>query len=286
MLQPQFSNQVLSSFLLWMDNKICSKGGFTNYSGVFYPIASPYSNYYAYGAVGNQMVADSSISGANVLTGVYINNTFIGTGVSGFQGIDYKHGFTYFSNNVNNYVISGYFSLKDFNIVLTDKQDDVLLFKTKYTLKPKYPQRPTGILSDNIVYPIIFIKDDGHSMKPYAFGGTEEERINIKCIAIADSLYNLHALQGILQESIRTPIALFSPEDMPFNSMGGLKSGYNYTGMANSRINQQNFMFVENVSTAKFAQKYTNNIDNLNYDCFFNYIDFELSKVRDINRRY
>ena len=134
MLQAQFINQSLSSFILWLDHRICANGGFQNYSGNLYPIANSLYGHYAYGAVGAPIVSDLSVSGANIMSGVYLNNVFISTGQSGLLDIDYKHGLTYFNSQIN-YPISGYFSVKDFNVIATDKQDDVLLFKNKYSLR-------------------------------------------------------------------------------------------------------------------------------------------------------
>lgn len=285
MLQPQFVNQTLSSFILWLDHKICANGGYQNYSGNFYAMNGNFSNYYSYGAVGCPIVADSSISGANIMTGVYLNHVFVTTGQSGLVDIDYKHGAVYFNNAIN-YNLSGVFSVKDFNIVATDKQDDVLLFKNKYSLRPKYLQKATGVLDDNLTYPIIFVKFDGTESEPFALGGSETSVVHIRCIILADSLYGLHAVQGLLQDSIRSPIALINNADMPFNARGGLKSGYyNYTGLANNYINQNNYLFLENVSTPRYGQRYISSDGNLNYDVFYNGVDFELTKVRDLSRK-
>lgn len=281
MLRPQFTNQALSSFVLWADNKICSNGGYTNYSGQFYPMPSSFSNYHCYGAADNQIIADSSISGAIVMTGIYLNNTPISTGQSGFIGIDYKHGMTYFSNSVNNHFVSGNFSIKDFNIVLTDEQDDIILFKNKYSLRPKFNQRVTGVSDVDVTYPVIFVKSDGTDNKPYSFGGTEETYLYIKCIVLTDSLYTLHAVENIFRDSVRTQIALFDAADMPFDSRGAIKNNnYNYTGIAYNKIDQQKFMFIQDVSVPKFNQKLLTNNKMFNYDVFFNMIDFTVSTVR------
>lgn len=280
---PQYGNQVVSSFLLWLDNKICSKGqAFINYSGLFYNVTGSHANYYTFGAPFNQLIADTSVSGANVFTGVYLNNTFITTGISGLVDINYKAGHLYFSNDVRQYNISGNYAVKEFNISLTDKQDDVLLFKTKYYQKPRFPQKPTGVLDDNLVYPIILVRQEGDTSEPYSFGGTEWETTDVRCIILADSLFNLHAVQSLLKDTIRTPIALFSAQDMPYNNRGGLKSGvYNYTGMANTRINDQNFVFVEKVFIPRAGQRFATTSENFNYDVFFNFVDFELTKARN-----
>ncbi len=281
-MKYQFTNNCMSSFALWLDHTILSKGeAYTNFSGSFYPISTSFANTYAYGLPFAQIVSDFSVSGATVITGVYLNNQFITTGMSGFLGINYQAGHALFSNNVNQYPVSGYYSLKDINVLLTDKQDDFILFKTKYYLRPKFPQKPTGILDNNVTYPVIFARYEGGENNPYSFGGTEEEEINIRCIVLADSLYSLHAIQGILKDTVRTPIALFQIADNPYNAFGSLKSGfYNYTGIANNKINNQNFMFINKVFIPNGSQRLAS--QDLNYDVFFNFVDFEVLNVRNV----
>jgi len=277
-----FENQVISSFNLWLDNKILSNGGYTNYSGRFYPITSPYSNYYAYGISNPQIVSDSSVAGANAITGVYLNSVFVTTGVSGFAGIDYSRGYAYFTQNANNYIISGHFAIKDFNIKLTNDNEESILFSTRYQLKPKYPQIATGVPDATVLFPIIYVRNEGGENEPFALGGQDTTNINIRCVILADSLYSLHAVQGLLKDSARSPIALFEASEQPYNSIGSLKSGsFNYTGLAYSKVNEPNFMFIEKVRVPKISQTLTINQKLLPSNVYFNFVDFEISKVRD-----
>jgi hypothetical protein len=281
-MKPVFVHQVMSSFILWLDNRLCNDGqAYFNYSGSFYQMGSSFANYYVMASPFNQLIADSSVSGATIMTGIYLNNNFITTGVSGLVGINYKAGHTYFNNNIYNYPVSGYFSTKQFNVVLTDKQDDVLLFKSQFLKKPIFPSKITGVLDDHVVYPVVMVRMEGGEFKPYSFGGQETETISLRCIIFADTLFNLQGIQGLLRDSIRTPIALFSDKDMPYDSLGGLKSGvYNYTGMAIPRVNSQNFVFIDEVMTPRFSQRFMANANNLPYDVFFNFVDFNLTRVR------
>jgi len=280
-MQPTFENQVISSFNLWLDNKILSNGGYTNYSGTFYPIASPYSNYYAYGISMPQIVSDCGIAGANVITGVYLNNTFITTGQSGFVGIDYNRGYAYFSQNANSYVISGHFAVKEFNVKLTNDNEESLLMSTRYQIKPKYPQTPTGVPDATVLFPIVYVKNAGGVNKPFALGGQDTTNLDVRCIILADSLYSLHAVQSVLKDSARTPVALFDVSEQPYNAIGSLRSGsFNYTGLAYPKIDESNFMFIEEVRIPKSSQTLTTNQKVLPSNVYFNFADFEISKVR------
>lgn len=278
----QTDNKIISSFMLWLDHTILSKGqAYTNYSGSFYNIPSQYSNYYTYGAPFSQFVSDVSINGANVISGVYYNNVLVQSGTSGVIDINYNQGQIYL-NSLTNYPISGYFAIKDFNISLTNDPEEVILFKTAYQLRPKYPQKATGITNDIVTYPIIFVRNEGSDSKPYSFGGTDQHNFEIRCVVLSDSLFKLHAVQSILRESVRTPIALFNLNEQPYNVRGGLKSGiYNYTGLASQKINSQQFMYVDKVTVPRSSQRLLISEKQLNPDIFFNYIDFECSIVGD-----
>ena len=77
-MKPQYDNKLLSSFLLYLDNKILSKGeAFVNHSGLFYPVENFFNGYYTYAAPYKQIVSDASITGANKLTGIYLDGNFI-----------------------------------------------------------------------------------------------------------------------------------------------------------------------------------------------------------------
>lgn len=279
-----YNNKVFSSFLLWLDNFVSNKAqAYTNYSGQFFPVTGKYGNYYTYGLPVKQLVYDTSVNGANVMTGLYLNNVFVTTGISGFMGVDYSQGTALFNSNVSNYKISGNYATKYFNIVLTADNDETIVFKNKYYLKSKFSQSPTGLGPDAIPYPLIFIKDDGQYNDPFAFGGQEQTFNNIRCVIMTDTLFSLHAIQGALNNSIRSPIALFESNEMPFNALGGLISGsYNYTGIAYKKINEQNFMFIEDVRAPRQVQRVLTQVYNgiPDREIYFNFIDFELSKVR------
>lgn len=277
----QNDNKLLPSFALYLDHLITAKGqAFHNYSGILYPQQSQYNGYYNYAAPFAQLVYDSSISGANLNTGIYLNNTLISTGVSGFIGWDFQNGKTVFSTNQNAYTISGYYSVKEINIKLTNDPEETILFKTKYELKNKYPKAVTGIANDTVTYPIIYIRDDFNESEPYAFGGTEQINHTIRCIVLADSLFNLHAIQSICRDNVRTLVPLFNASEMPFTPLGTLKSGsFNYTGVRATKIDENNYAFIEKVRVPRQSQSYSVDSSKLPSNVFFNFIDFDISTV-------
>lgn len=158
-MKPQLDNILMSSMIMWIDNMLLSRGeAYQNYNSKFYPITNIYNGFYTYGLPFKQVVSDSSITGANILSGVYVNNVFRTVGQANLTGINPNLGQVYFTTNQNSNTLSGIYSVKDFNIYLTNQPEEELLFETQYETRPKINQSPTGLAIESITYPCIFLK--------------------------------------------------------------------------------------------------------------------------------
>ena len=278
---PKLDNKVISSFLLWLDNTILTKGeAYTNWSSQFYRVGNTINNYYTYALPFKQINADQSIAGANIMSGVYLNNNFITVGQSGLAGINYNQGQVYFSQNVDGQSLVGQYSIKDFNISLANDPEEKLLFETKYSAKPKTTTQVTGLAPNTLTYPIIFIKNDGSENTPFAFGGTDTTKYYIRAIVIADSQYLLDALGSILRDKVRTFVPLIEGSEMPFNSFGDTNNGgYNYQTLTDGRTNAA---FICKVSNSRLSARSVvmNQVRDLNPGVFPGIVDFELEILR------
>lgn len=114
-MKQTFSHTLLGSFYLWFDHYLLSTGeAFSNETTIFYPSTdASLPGYVTYASPYKQLVYDSSIPGANVLSGVAPINTeqFIGRGTSGLM-FDYQNG-RIFSNlavsgELYNYITGSY----------------------------------------------------------------------------------------------------------------------------------------------------------------------------------
>jgi hypothetical protein len=224
-IQPHYDNKLTSSFMLLIDNKILSQGqAFTNYSSLFYPINSYISNEYAYACPFKSLVNDISISGANVISGLYLNGNYVNIGQSGLVSINHYNGAAFFNTKLpTNTIISGNYSVKDFNIKISDQPEYKLLFETDYTTNGKYYQSPTGIDLDAETSPIIFLRTKMDNPVPFSLGGIENKKKTIRAIIIADSEYQRMAVCGILKDMMYSPF--YIKTGLPFDAMG------NYTGI-------------------------------------------------------
>jgi len=275
-MKAQLDNVLMSSMIMWMDNTILKRGeAFQNYNSQFYPITNIYNGFYSYGLPFKQVVNDSSISGANLLSGVYVNNSFITVGQSGLTGINPFQGQVYFTGNQAGKTLSGTYAVKDFNIYLTNQPEEELLFETEYKIRPKTTQNPTGLAIESITYPCIFLKNNGGTNEPFALGGQDQTMMEVRAVVLADNMFNLDAVCSLLKDTARKYVPLIN--NSPFNVFGALNSGYfNYNSLT-SGINLSNDAFyITEVNISKIFA----NLNTKNNQVFPAFVDFTLSNIR------
>lgn len=279
-MKPQFENILMSSMILWFDHTLVKKGeAFSNHSSKFYPITNIYNGYYSYGAPFRNLIRDESVTGANIISGVYINNTFITTGQSGLVAINADQGQLYFDTDQSSHNISGNYAVKDYGIYLTNENEERILFETKFNLNPKTIENPTGLPINAQTYPAVYLKNNGGNNDPLAFGGLDATNISVRAIVISDSIFSMDAVTSIFKDTVRTYIPLIQPEEMPFNSLNGLKSGYNYSILTNNRAGSVNSAYIKNVYISKNVVNRAQYQD-LNPEAISSFIDFELEVYR------
>jgi len=275
-MKAQLDNILMSSMMMWIDHEILNKGeAYKNYSSLFYPITNIYNGFYSYGLPFKQIVCDSSINNANLLSGVYINNTFRTLGENSLTGINPSQGQVYFSTNQNTYTLSGNYAVKDFNIYLTNRPEEELLFESQFQVTPKTVQNPTSLAIEAITYPCIFLKNNGSANEPFAFGGQDNTVNQIRAIILADNTFNLDAVCAILRDSAREYIPII--RNSPFNNFGCLQNGYyNYNNLISSIDLGVDGCYISEVNVSKIYS----NLNVKNTQVFPAFVDFTLSNIR------
>jgi hypothetical protein len=274
-MKVQLDNILMSSMLMWMDNVILKKGeAYKNFSSQFYPVTNIYNGFYTYGLPFKQIVCDSSISGANILSGVYINNNFKNIGQNNLTGISPQNGQVYFTSGQGTNTISGNYAVKDFNLYLTNQPEEEILFESQYQARPKTTQIPTGLAIEAITYPCIFLKNNGGINQPFAFGGQDNTQVLARAVIMADNMFNLDALCSILKDTARDYVPLINS---PFNNFGGLDSGhYNYDTLTQNIDIGVNGFYISEVNVSKIFA----NLNARNNQVFPAFVDFTLNNIR------
>ena len=277
-MKPQFDNQISSSFLMWFDHTLLSKGeAYYNVTTSFPANTSYVNGFYAYNGPYKGLVYDTSIAGATVMTGVTVNNASYNLGQNPVSGINYSEGQIYLaSGNLN---VTGTYSVKEFNVLLTSQPEEVLLLETQYVRRNKTPATSLkdSLKENTITYPVVFIKNNGSTNDPWAFGGTDETRIDFRAIVIADSQYTLDAVCSLFRDRNYDNVPLIDPTYNPFNVLGSFKSGvaFNYDNITSGK----DYCMIDRVSVSKIAGV-RDRENNINPGSYYGLIDFELVKFR------
>jgi hypothetical protein len=263
---PQIINRIAPSFIYFLDHKMLKNGqAFVNVDSghLSFKEDPSFPNKTIFASQYRQFVSDYSIQGANIPSGVYINNNFIGKNVSGLK-IDYEMGRIMFDDNVSKNInnIKCSYAFKEYNIYYNESQDEEIIFDAKYQVKPSNinGQNPSLEYSQ-IVYPAIFVKSQYNEHVPFAFGGEKELQMDLRAIYLADSQYLLDAGMSIASELVHKYFPVLYPKDMPFNVFGDYKSyNFNYLNLCSAYSQTGSLMaMINSVKISKFSSK-TNNI--------------------------
>ena len=272
-MTPQLENKIVSSFLLFVDHSILSAGqAYRNYSGQLYPIQSDVAGRYAYAAPFKQWCNDTSISGANVSSGVYIDNIFVTVGQSGLAAINHYKGTVYFSSPLPaTSIVTNNYSIKDISIELTDKPEWKLLFETKYVSNNTYNQTLSGLPLDTKISPILYVSPTNQENKPFGFNHIDNNTISIRCIVIADNAFQNLAVSSILKNLNTRYIPLVAAT--PFDALGNMTGlNYNYSQLS---LNSGFHPWISSVKKVEVQQKG----DFANVERRTSFVDFEISTI-------
>lgn len=262
---------------MMVDHKVSVKGeAFENVSGQLYPAnKNLYQGYHTYASPFEQWVGDISVTGANIATGVFLNNIHVGIGVSGLASINYEQGQVYFSSALpSSTSVTASYSIKEVNVYLTEESEEKLLFFTKYTTRPKTAQSITGLPTDAITIPAIFLKIDGGRNDPFCLGGTDRKVTDIRGVIITKSAYELDAIGEILKNMSRLSCPLVD-EGVKFGALGYTGVAYSYTGLATGTDSPfiRNADFIKTPTSSSFRE--------LNPELRKGIVDFELETYLD-----
>jgi hypothetical protein len=250
---------------------------YTNVSGAFYPVSGVYSNYFTYAAPYKQIVSDASISGVNQMTGVYLNGNFIVPGQSGLVAINHYDGQLIFSSNKSGQALSGNYAIKDYNVYLTDKSEDYILFSTKIDPKSKRNITARGLEVNEITYPAIFLTMINSQNDPFAFGGVDMTKTYFRTIIMSNSVFSLDAVCGILRDSAHNFFRMVNNNDLKLNGMSAYTgSQFNYAAIATGET-----VYIADASVSRINKINSSEYVNLNPDVYSAFVDFDLESIRN-----
>lgn len=283
-MKYQFDNLVLSSFKEFINNRILTTGeAFRNVTSNFYYVNGNINGYYVYAAPYQPMVYDSSINGATIPSGVYVNNVFVTPGTSGFIGFNYEKSQAIFSNYINGTVRADY-AVADYSLKFTTDPEQKILFENKYSLQPRVNQTVTGLFNNQSSFPVLYIKTNGSINEAFSFGGTNETQIDIRIPILADSQFLLDATSSILRDCRYVSFPLLTTGELPFDQLGTyLTGGFNYNVVQSNHPHPE--IYIEDCYVNKINQNIQVEAEILPSEVFLGIAEFNLCIVRNPNLR-
>jgi hypothetical protein len=284
---PQYQHQLASSFMLWFDNYLLTKGqAYTNSTGQFFYYSDERlpNTYNAFGSQYKQWVSDSSISGATIPSGVYVGNNFYGraTGASNDTAqriLDFDNGRTLISGLATGSTVTGSFAVKDFNVYYSNDTEEDLIVEKKFILNRRIgtDEDVSYVKPYDQVVPAVYICNAAFQNKAFAFGGMNQTMTNLNAVVIAENPYQLDGILSIFADSFNEVIVDIPFNDYPYTEYGDLKSGYyNYQNLKNQYINDNKY-FIDKVTVSKMNDKPRKSLVN---DLYVGFIDFDVSMMR------
>ena len=286
-MTPQYQHKLASSFTLWFDNYLLTKGqAYSNTTGRFYNYSDERlpNVYSVFGSPYKQWVSDYSVSGAAIPSGVFVGGTFYGraTGVdnsSAQRVLDFDNGRALISGLATGSTVTGSFAVKDFNVYYSNDTEEDILVEKKFVVNRRIAtdENITYIQPYDQVVPAIYICNAAFQNKPFAFGGMNETMTNLNAVVIAENPYQLDGVLSIFADSFNEVITDIPFDEYPFTEYGDLKSGYyNYQNLKTKYVNNNKY-FVDKVTTSKMNDKARKSLVN---DLYVGFIDFDISMMR------
>jgi hypothetical protein len=263
-MKPQFQHQVITSFALWLDHVILQRGeAFQNIDSSFYHQNDPRldSNFVSFASPHKQWVTDSSISKANIINGITLNDRFIGRNDEDIK-YDFDNGRVLIPSTLANSMssVEGSYAVKDFNIYITDQTEEELLIESKFDTNSRFDQGIfEGIKPYDQVVPAIFISYESGVNEPFAFGGQDSTKSFVRCVVFAENSFQLDGIFSLLSDLNFTSVANVGFNEHPLNEFGDLKLGhYDYQDLSKRYFNLQNshsIFHIENCTVSKLNDR-------------------------------
>jgi hypothetical protein len=275
----QFHHKFTNSFFLWFDNYLLTKGeAYSNVTGKFFNYEDQRldSEYKIFGSAYKQWVNDSSIVGADVPSGVFVDGSFSGRNSNLI--LDFENGRVLSKSLPAQALITGSFAVKDFNIYFSNETEEDIVVENKYDTNSRIILNEEDYIKPyDQVIPAIFLSLDGVSNKGFAIGGMEETTLNAKAVILSENNYQLDGVLSIFADSRNEVFSVIPMADHPMNEFGDLKTGYYSYADLKSQFSVDTNFYINNAVTSKLTDRARRSLTN---DMYVGFVDFEIKQHR------
>ncbi len=280
-MRPQYNHDVITSFILWLDNQLCGTGqAFVNTTGSLYRGTVTGIPGYVYASPYKSWVWDGCTD-AIIPSGFYTTSgQFLTTG-SGI-GIDYLNGRVVTPYNWGP-TLTGSYARKEFNVYpsTTEESNYILEQIQGNNINIKLPV--TGLFGSQYAAPLIMVTNSRGVNEPWALGGMDNSQNFIRCFIISNSNYLQEGVNSLLQDVAHSYIPLAPMGAWPLTnvsyggtSTGTLKSaGWSYCSDIYDTYGCANGLYIEGTYSFKLNER-----ANSNPNFLLSIVDVDVSKPR------
>lgn len=284
MIAPQFIHKFTNSFKLWADHILLDRGqAFTVTGGTLTHYVDGHlpDNMRAWGSPYKEWVTDLSVSGAVVPSGFYIDGSFqIPSG--DYFNMDFLNGRAITSGINSSHSITGSYSVKDFNIYLTNQDEESLIVEVADSQNPEFNHVGTDISAPYLdpykqKVPAIFINVQSQKNEPLALGGTDSSNIRANMIVFATDMYQLDGVLGLFADTSDETFREVPLAGDPIDEWGRIKNNsYSYNDLV--AASGSSTFFIDEVETSKLSDSLRR---SLKTELYIGFVDFKCAQYRN-----
>jgi len=184
----QFTHQLSSSFMLWLDWILLNNGqAYINSGEIFQPQTDlSSSGPYIYASNHKEWNWDSSISGANLISGVYSNNIYY-TRASGLT-IDFINGRVISPIPLNQ--PSGNYAYKEYNIYYSTIQQVDFYLERIFGEDKNLTYQNSGVSPYVFAAPCVIVTNSQGENYPWGMGGIKNAQNTFRLYIISNRITN------------------------------------------------------------------------------------------------
>ena len=280
-MKPLYQHQLLTSFYLWFEHFLLEKGeAYKNYSTDFYHYSDDrIPDKTVFGSPYKQWVYDKSISSAQINPVISGDSGLISEGTSGMT-FDFDNGRVLFDSDfATGTNISGSYTVKDFNVYISNQTEESLITAGKYKTNSRYGRTLTYVPPYDQATPAAFLSLGSTTNVPFAFGGTDNTITDINAVVFAEDIYQLDGALSIFADSMNVLFGNIPFTGAPLGEFNNIKSayptGYDYYNTASTNDGEK--YIIDRVTVSKMSDTAAKTMP---VDLFVGFIDFEIHKYR------
>jgi hypothetical protein len=277
-MKPLFQHKLVTSTMLWFDNFFLKKAeAFTNQTGTFsyyYDETLP-DGFSAFGTPYKQLVYDSSINGAAITNGAYVNGFFKNFNNTDFI-LDNNNARIIASGIPTGANITGSFSVKDINLYFSNDTEENIIINASEKLHQDLVHPYNHYQPYEQKIPAIYLTNNSFTNTAFALGGMNESITKVTAVAMTLEAFQLDAFLSVFGDAFNENISLCDFDSEPLNEFGSLKTGYYSYNDIKSKYNQDH-LFVKYVNPAKMSDKIRQNTLR---EMYVGFVDLDLSIYR------